>query len=84
MPVRLQPGARARVTFTDGTPLRVRRDPSKSGAILGQMPEGTQFTILEGPKCVDQGSWWRIQTDDGNFNGWVLEGEGGVYYVEPL
>lgn len=84
MAVRLQPGVHARVTFTDGTPLRVRRDPGKSGQILAQMPEGTEFTILEGPQCVDQGAWWRIQTDNGALTGWVLEGENGVYFVEPL
>ena len=84
MAVRLQPGMRARVTFTDGTPLRVRRDPGKSGDILAMIPEGTQFTILEGPQCADQGSWWRILTEDGNLTGWVLEGEGGVYFVEPI
>jgi hypothetical protein len=84
MAIRLQPGVLARVTFTDGIPLRVRRDPGKSGEILAQMPEGTEFTILEGPQCVDQGAWWRMQTNDGNLTGWVLEAEDGIYYVEPI
>ncbi len=83
LPIRLEPGVRARVTFTDGTPLRLRRDPGKSGEVLKMIPEGTEFIVLEGPQCVDQGAWWWIETDNG-ISGWVLEGENSVYFVEPL
>lgn len=80
---RLTPAMRARVTFTDGTPLRVRDAPGKSAKILITIPEGTEMFILEGPKCADKGVWWRMQNNNGSLTGWVMEGEGGVYFIEP-
>ncbi len=80
---RLAPASRARVTFTDGTPLRVREDAGKSAKILKTIPEGTEMYIIEGPKCADRGVWWRMQTKDGAIGGWVMEGEDGVYFIEP-
>jgi hypothetical protein len=81
---RLQPDRRARVTFTDGTPLRVRQSAGKSTSVLGQLPEGTTFMVNGGPQCVGDGWWWKVKVDSGgSLEGWVLEGEGGAYYVEP-
>lgn len=80
---RLAVASRARVTFTDGTPLRVREAPGKSARVLKTIPEGTEVFILEGPQCKDDGVWWRMQTSNGSVNGWVMEGEKGVYYLEP-
>jgi hypothetical protein len=80
---RLAPGSRARVTFTDGTPLRVRETPGKSGKVLKTIPEGTEMFLLEGPTCADQGVWWRMQTNNGSITGWVMEGEKKVYFLEP-
>ena len=79
----LKPSSRARVTFTDGTPLRVREAPGKTAKVLKTVPEGTEMFIMEGPKCADQGIWWRMQTNNGSVSGWVMEGENGVYYIEP-
>lgn len=80
---RLTVASRARVTFTDGTPLRVREAPGKSARVLKTIPEGTEVFILEGPQCQDEGVWWRMQTSNGSVRGWVMEGEKGVYYLEP-
>jgi hypothetical protein len=71
------------VTFTDGTPLRVREAPGKTTIVLKTIPEGTEMFIMEGPECADQGVWWRMQTNNGSVTGWVMEGENGVYYIEP-
>lgn len=81
---RLAVALRARVTFTDGTPLRVREAPGKSSRVLKTIPEGTEVFILEGPQCKDGGVWWRMQTSNGSVSGWVMEGEKGVYYLERL
>jgi hypothetical protein len=83
MTQRLQPDMRARVTFTDGKPLRVRQEAGKGAAVLGQMAEGATFVVSGGPECVGDGLWWKVKIDDGGLEGWVLEGEGGTYYVEP-
>jgi hypothetical protein len=81
---RLQVGQPARVTFTDGTPLRVRVAPG--GSIITQLAEGVQMNVLGGPQCGNNFSWWQIQTNvNGSLiNGWVAEGDFADYYVEPL
>jgi hypothetical protein len=83
MASQLKPSSRARVTFTDGTPLRVREGPGKTAKIIKTIPEGTEMFIMEGPECGDQGVWWRMQTNNGSVAGWVMEGENGSYYIEP-
>ncbi|MBN1371930.1 MAG: SH3 domain-containing protein [Anaerolineaceae bacterium] len=80
---RLEVGKGARVTFTDGKSLRVRSEAGKSATVLGQMPEGTEMTVNDGPVCVGEGLWWKITSADGKLSGWVLEGEDGDYYLEP-
>lgn len=83
-PQRLTVGKPARVTFTDGTPLRVRTAPN--GSIITQIEEGTVMNVLAGPQCGNNFSWWQIQTNvnGSNINGWVAEGDFEDYYVEPV
>jgi hypothetical protein len=71
----------ARVTYTDGQPLNVRAEPGYSGEILRQIPEGYQFYIYFGPECVDEVYWWSFY--DEGMQGWIAEGDEGMYYVEP-
>ena len=72
-----------RVTFTDGTPLRLRQAASKTAKTLETIAEGGTMKIQGGPQCTDKGIWWQVKlTKSGNV-GWVLEGENGVYYLEP-
>ena len=80
---RLVPASRARVTFTDGTPLRVREAPGKNAKVLKTIPEGTEMFIIEGPVCADQGVWWHMQTTNAELDGWVMEGDQGAYFIEP-
>ena len=79
-PPRLTVGGQARVTFTDGTPLRVRATPG--GSIITQLPEGTVIQVIGGPQCQGQYTWWQIQTTDG-IQGWSAEGDMESYYLEP-
>jgi hypothetical protein len=61
----------------------VRVSPGRSSEVLTTLPEGTAFTVLEGPECTDDWLWWRIQTVDGVV-GWVSEGDpNDGYYLEP-
>jgi|GEM_PF-3106562 len=80
-PSRLSIGMNARVTFTDGTPLRVRANPGE--AIITSIAEGTEFTIIGGPLCLDGYTWWQIELADGTI-GWSAEGDSEDYYIEPL
>jgi len=78
---RLEVGMRARVTFTDGTALRLRTTPG--GSIITSMPEGTPFNLIGGPLCQEGFTWWNIELDDGTA-GWSAEGDDENYFIEPL
>lgn len=80
---RLQPGVRARVAYTDGTPTRLRAEPM--GRIIDLMPEGEdyQMDILEGPRCTTEFTWWKVRTQDGQL-GWVAEGTFFTHFLEPV
>jgi hypothetical protein len=79
----LEIGIRARVTFTDGTPSRLRGAPGLLGTEIAQMAEGTEFTVIGGPWCVDDYRWWQLELDDGMI-GWSAEGDTETYFLEPV
>jgi hypothetical protein len=83
LPARLEVGARARVTFTDGTPSRLRAEPGLDGAEIAQMAEGTEFSVIGGPWCADEYRWWQLELDDGMI-GWSAEGDAESYFLEPV
>jgi WD40 repeat protein len=80
-PGRLEIGQRARVTFTDGLPLRLRSYPGET--IIENMAEGLEFDIIGGPLCLDGFTWWQLELDSG-VTGWSAEGDSDDYYIEPL
>jgi hypothetical protein len=80
---RVAVGSVARITFTDGTPTRVRKQPEASSKILGRLAEGVQFSLIDGPRCSDGFTWWRIQLANGT-RGWVAEGNRSTYFIEPV
>jgi hypothetical protein len=62
----------------------VRNQPTLSGSeIVGQIPGGDTFTVLEGPSCEPSTGliWWLVSY--GNLTGWTAEGQGDTYFVEP-
>lgn len=61
---RLTVGQSAFVTFTDGRPINVRNQPDRSGALVAQLPEGTEFQVLDGPACAGDINWWNIQAGE--------------------
>ncbi len=73
-------GIPGRVTFTDGTPTRLRASPG--GAIIDNMPEGYEFVVVGGPICDDTYTWWQLETPAG-LVGWSAEGEPSRYFIEP-
>jgi hypothetical protein len=81
MPTRLAKGKAGRVAYTDGTQLNVRQSPGKSGKVVGALPEGNPFTVVDGPSCVNNQTWWQIKADTAA--GWILEADGNTYLVEP-
>lgn len=59
----------AGTTFRTRYKLPLRDEPGFSGAIIGELAEGTAGTILEGPREVDNINWYRARLSDGE--GWV-------------
>ncbi len=60
----------------------VRDEPSRDATLLGAIPGGAEFSVLEGPLCVDGLNWWRVKSAD--LSGWTVEGSGTEYWIEPL
>lgn len=80
LPSRLVAGGIGRVT--PGTPNRLRSTPATSGAIVGQIPGGDAFRVINGPECDPAGiAWWQVEYN--GLVGWTAEGQGTEYWTEP-
>ncbi|MFW5691816.1 MAG: hypothetical protein ACOCX3_00545 [Chloroflexota bacterium] len=80
---RLRAGQPARVIGS--IPLRVRSAPA--GQYLGEIPVGTEVSIVGGPECANGFLWWPVrwgQADGRALEGWSAEGDATAYYLEPL
>ncbi len=67
-----------------GVANRLRDNPSKKdGKILGYLPPGTSFIVIDGPVCDpdDQIRWWKINSN--GLIGWTAEGEKTNFYIAP-
>lgn len=81
LPSHLQVGGQGRVL--PGVANNLRSAPSVNGQLVGQIPGGGVFVVLEGPSCDAAGiAWWRVSYQ--NLIGWTGEGQGTTYWVEPL
>ncbi len=80
---RLAVGVQARVPFGNGLPLRIRSQPSTRVGVIARLPEGAAgIQITGGPVCNNGLRWWQIQIS--NLAGWVAEGQGNEYFLEPF
>lgn len=63
----------------------VRESPNRSSGSVTHISPGTEFSIIDGPKCANDWSWWKIQTDDG-ITGWMAEGGDQIdpYFICPI
>lgn len=62
-------------------PRNIRASASTTSAILGQAPEGSALTVVDGPICAEQKVWWQIDYD--TLIGWAAEADGSTIYLEP-
>lgn len=83
IPSRLVGETRGRVE-AGGLPNIVRSEPGKSNDRLGSLEPLTEFRIVGGPECDDEDDlrWFRVI--GGGLEGWTTEGEGDIYYLEPM
>lgn len=79
-PTRLSIGQTGRVT--PGAANNFRSQPSMSAELLGKIPAGASFAVLEGPVCSDGLAYWKV--DYNGQVGWTAEGRGSEYWVEPV
>jgi hypothetical protein len=87
---RLKVGDSARITFTDGKTTRLRSAPEAGDNGVDQLPEGTEFEIINGPVCYprpgrsDAYVYWEVNIPSRNVTGWLAEGDSNGYYIEPM
>lgn len=59
----------------------LRADSDLESEVVGQIAEGTVFTVLNGPVCADGYAWWNVSYN--GIAGWSAEGEGSTYWLSP-
>ncbi|GIK29091.1 MAG: SH3 domain-containing protein [Chloroflexi bacterium] len=74
--------ARGQVTSEDPSPLNVRDSASIRAEVLTQLQARSLFYVLDGPRCADGYTWFRIRAR--GVEGWVAEGDSEDYYIEPI
>ncbi len=63
---------------------RIRNDYSTKAAVVYNLPENEQFSVNDGPRCVEGYIWWKV-TVKGKASGWLAEGDTTRgYYVIPI
>ncbi len=75
-------GAHARVTYTDGQlPNRLRIGPGLNYKQIAAIDQGAQMDVVDGPRCANGFTWWQVEIN--GKQGWMAEGKGNAYYIEP-
>jgi hypothetical protein len=59
-----------RVGNTDGDPVRVRSEPSRSGSVIASVTEGTRLVALGGTQRGGDLQWQRVRIPNGS-EGWI-------------
>jgi Bacterial SH3 domain len=65
-------GGLAVITTTEGDQLNVRLGAGVNFEIVAKVENGSQVTVLEGPRTGDGFTWWKVRTANG-IVGWVVE-----------
>jgi serine/threonine-protein kinase len=82
LPTRLTVGDVGIVSDDDPRPLNVRTSAGLNSARQGQIVVGARFQVLNGPICSDGSVWYRVRYGSLS-EGWIAEGSGSTYFVEP-
>ncbi len=77
---RLTVGMTGRVIPEPPQPVNVRETPG--GRLIGALQPANTFTVLDGPECKQNYSWWQV-TGQNNVRGWIVEGT-SYYFIEPV
>ncbi|HNE04511.1 MAG TPA: SH3 domain-containing protein [Anaerolineales bacterium] len=65
--------------------VKLRSDAGKEYSEIKALIPGAEVTVIDGPLCADNWSWWQVRTESG-FIGWMSEGGDEVdeYFLCPL
>lgn len=72
---------RGQVTNEDPQPLNMRSEPGLGGRVVAVLHSLDIFLVTDGPRCADDYTWFKVRSR--GVEGWIAEGEPGLYYVEP-
>jgi hypothetical protein len=59
----------------------IRQDPNRNAGLLGSIPGGDSFAVIDGPRCNDGIAWYKVRYNE--IEGWTAEGEDFEYYLAP-
>lgn len=76
----LSPGDTARIS--PGLDNNLRRNPSTDSSLIGSIPAGGSFTILDGPRCGNGYWWWEVAYN--GKEGWTAEGSGSDLWISKI
>lgn len=85
LPTRLIRHERGRISLEDPQPQNVREGANTTFDLVGQIPAGGIFYVLEGPVCSPLYAWYRVEyraADGELLTGWIAEGSSDSYFVE--
>ncbi len=81
---RLHVGEKARVSYVGGNnAIRTSSDTSQQNVVAYAEP-GDTMTIIGGPECSYHWVVWQVRLDKDNTEGWTPEGNGDVYWLDPV
>jgi hypothetical protein len=69
--------AGAAIMVTDGPPNRLREAPNTDSRVLGQLPAGTQMSVMQSPVC-SEGYWWMF-VQGTEWQGWTAAGPNNAW-----
>lgn len=56
-------------------------EPAASSAVIGIVPAGANFELINGPTCAENTAWWQVSYNGAL--GWLMEGMGDTYFLIP-
>lgn len=81
-PLNLSMGDRARVTYRDGVPKRLRAAPNLNATVLYELVLNVPLEIVGGPVCAATYNWWQVRVlASTEVVGWLAEGGPAQYWI---
>ncbi len=79
---RLRANMQGRVVINGLGANNLREDPTVEAELLGTIPEGGVFNVIHGPVCAGGFVWYNVNY--AGVEGWTVEGDSDIYWIEPI